>query len=179
MRNGNKNVHLDVRPGQSFADNLRKYMKRQKGFTLIELMAVVAVLAILAAIALPAYNEQVKRGRRADGKAFIMDIASRQERFYTQYSSYTSVVVGAGDCGGVACGLNYEDNLSPEGFYSVQDGAIDVEPDDCAPGGDNPCTRFTITIVPQFADEKCTELSLDNTGTEGPIDSDTLEYCWR
>ncbi|MGL5326449.1 MAG: pilin, partial [Aeromonas sp.] len=38
-------------------------MKKQSGFTLIELMIVVAIVAILAAVALPAYQTYTKKAK--------------------------------------------------------------------------------------------------------------------
>jgi type IV pilus assembly protein PilE len=59
-----------------------------RGFTLIELMVVLVILAILAATQYPSYLESVRKTRRAEGRAALMQVMQQQERYYTQNGSY-------------------------------------------------------------------------------------------
>ena len=54
-------------------------MKRQSGFTLIELMIVVAIIAILAAIALPAYQSYTKKAKYSELIAALSAMKSEVE----------------------------------------------------------------------------------------------------
>jgi type IV pilus assembly protein PilE len=62
--------------------------KTAGGFTLIELMIVVAIVAVLAAVAYPAYTSHLRKGRRAEVQAFMMDMAQREQQFLTDMRQF-------------------------------------------------------------------------------------------
>ncbi len=61
---------------------------KSPGFTLIEVMLVVALVAILTAIALPNYQEYVRRAGRAEGRAALLQAAQWMERAATATGTY-------------------------------------------------------------------------------------------
>lgn len=61
---------------------------KSKGFTLIELLVVIAIVGILAAIAIPSFNEQVAKSRRAEAMRGLGDLQLRQERWRASNTSY-------------------------------------------------------------------------------------------
>jgi len=65
-------------------------MKRQTGFTLIELMIVVAVIALIAMVAIPSYNSQIQKARRSDAQQLMMDAANKQQQYLLDARQYTT-----------------------------------------------------------------------------------------
>lgn len=70
--------------------------KTQRGFTLLELMAVVFIISILASIALPSYQAMVVRNAEADAKAHIGQIQLQLDRWRATRLSYKGFVPNMG-----------------------------------------------------------------------------------
>ena len=139
-------------------------------------MVVVAIIAILSMIALPSYQEYILKGKRSDGKAFLLDLASRQERFYTQYSSYSPSIIKAAGCSEAACGLGLTSASSADKHYTA---TMTTTPDGCSPTGTK-CTGFGLKASPAgWVDKRCADLTLTSTAQRGVSGgSSDANYCW-
>ncbi len=131
-----------------------------RGFTLIEMMIVVAIAAVLASIAYPSYTAQVAKGRRADGKQALVELAQKLERYYTERGTYVGATIGSG-------GLFA--NVSAGGYYSL---AISSQTADA----------FAISATPRGnqAGDACGALGYNQLGDRsvGAGAALNVEQCW-
>lgn len=68
-------------------------MKKDNGFTLIELMIVVAIIAILAAIAIPNFLSFVSQTRRSEVKSNLEAIYKAELSYFGEKDRYSSSFV--------------------------------------------------------------------------------------
>lgn len=71
-----------------FRRSTRSAASRDHGFTLVELMIVVAIIAILGAIALPSYQDYVKRSKFAEATSTLSDLRIKMEQYYQDNRNY-------------------------------------------------------------------------------------------
>lgn len=128
--------------------------RRRRGFTLIELMITVAIVAILAAIAYPSYQDQVRKGRRGDAKAVMLDLTQQLERRYTTDRSYTNLTA--------VCGQSISSPTTGTARYLLTPVCT--------------ATAYTITATPQGsqANDLCGTMSINSIGTRTPA----TDGCW-
>ena len=129
-----------------------------RGFTMIELMIVVAVVAILASIALPAYQEQVRKSRRAQAKADLVEYMQGAERFFTVNNTYVGY------------------NVPNSGNSPREGGTVRYS---IAPSTQT-ATQLVLTATAQGAQaqDRCGNLSVSSTGVKAKSGSASLAECW-
>jgi type IV pilus assembly protein PilE len=157
---------------------LRIHAHSSRGFTLIELMIVVVIATILMSIAIPSYMSQVRQSRRTEAKTAVLDLAGREERYFsTNPVGYTSVATSLGY---PAFGVG---NPVASGYYYLT-----VCSPACAPSA-LAAPSYTVIARPvpgtsQVQDTQCTAFAVDSGGQQYAADSTgaytaaAQAYCW-
>ena len=114
------------------------------GFSLIELLIVVAVVSILGMIAYPSYNDHVRKGKRAEAKTRLLQIAQLEERSFTENNTYTA---GIATLLGVAGNVYSSDTNDANSGYQIT----------IAPT--TPTTSYTLTATRQGATQMSCQCS--------------------
>jgi type IV pilus assembly protein PilE len=130
---------------------------RARGFTLIEVIIAMAIVAILGAVALPSYQDHMRKSRRAEAQAYLMAVASRQQQFLL-------------DTRGYAANLTTVGVAAPANVSAVYDLAV------ATVAGPPPTFRVTATpkATTDQVKERCGTLAIDQTGAK----TAALGTCW-
>jgi type IV pilus assembly protein PilE len=140
--------------------------RKSRGFSLIELLIVVVVISILATLAITSYGNYVRKARRADAKADILELAQLLERNYTETNTFT--VDGAGVA---ITPASFGLTQSPQQGQAVYILTFPVQT----------ATTYRILATaqgPQQSDTRCMNLTLDQAGVKGISGSGTVAECW-
>jgi type IV pilus assembly protein PilE len=146
---------------------------RVAGFTLIELMIVVVIVAILLIVAIPTYINQMRESRRTEARDYLVELASREERYYATQNAYTSTASNLGYAG-FGSG-----NPVGSGYYYINTPTI-PDPNNASQ------PSFSLTAVPvagkgQDKDTYCASFTVESNGKRTALNSasaDDSSYCW-
>ncbi len=82
--------------------------KKQKGFSLIEVMIAIAIVAITAVVAIQLFSAQARKGRRIDGINTLLAISLAEERYRNNNTQY-----------GTLAQVYNSVSTSTEGYYTL------------------------------------------------------------
>lgn len=147
-------------------------MRRQSGgFTLLELIIAMAIVGILAAIAVPSYQNYVRKAKRTAAQRVLLDIANRQERYFLDARTYATDLKLLNPV--YLASPVYIDSDGRE--VAVTSNRRIYQISSAAPAGGTIATGYVLTATAQLAqvkDKGCTTLTLSHAGAKTP------STCW-
>lgn len=133
---------------------------KHKGMTLIELLIVVAIVGILASVALPSWNSQVQKARRADARNTLLLVQIEQEKYRADNGSYASSMS--------ALGLSTYNSTSRD-YYNVSIVSSSA-------------TAFVASAAPNTNGgqngDSCGTFAINQSGPDGSGSYASLADCW-
>ena len=140
-----------------------------RGFTLIELMITLVVVAILAAVAYPLYEHQIEESRRTDARTALLELASREERYFATNNAYTQSTSALG-----YTAANWPVVIGG-GYYEIAVTSVDN-------AANPPTFLLTATAIgTQTDDSSCATFTVNSIGVQAAQDSsggDSTSTCW-
>jgi type IV pilus assembly protein PilE len=157
------------------------HTKSTQGFTLIEVMIVVAIIGILATLALPSYQDYIRRGRRADAQTQLLAAQQWMERLYSESYNYTQNAAGTAVTGTTGLFAAQPFSTSPRVGEGTAAYSLSVA---------SAANTYTITATRTgvATGDVCGNFTLTNTGLKSLASYDTSKYstlplavtaCWR
>lgn len=148
-------------------------MKDTKGFTLIELMIVVAIVGILLAVALPSYTRYVLRSHRSASVNAILELASREARYYSTNNAYTTSLTTLGYATDPMAVPDANNNFYNLSVYSIANNGTA-----CTSGT---CFMLYAAPVGNQQNDTCGTYTYNDLGAKSVLTSsgsDTATSCW-
>ena len=150
-------------------------MKKNSGFTLIELMIAVAIVGILVKIALPSYSSYVQYSRRVEAINGLLDAASREARFYTTQNIYTIDITQLGFVG-------YPSGSTTQFAVPSSTNALYTVSIARTAGTTTTPESFTATATvvagSSQANDECGNFTYSDLGVRGISGINTIAKCW-
>ena len=73
---------------------MKKLLRNQAGFTLVELMIVIVIVGILAAVAVPIYQSNITKAKMSECDAALGTIRTALRIYYAEHGNYPVVATG-------------------------------------------------------------------------------------